>query len=342
MSKSKNVQIEDSSTSKRKGRSKRKRGGNTVRRAQHVDTDENGNAILPISLGVMTLHNLGTVVYDRDTFHNERYIFPVGYTLTRRYFSMVKSDVYVNYRCTVKDGGKAPIFEVTPEDAVDKKTSATSPTGAWISIVKAVNEMRNKDHSNSASGPDYFGFTSSTIAKLIQDLPNAKKCKNYKWQKFETTSGRSLKKAALTKTVVKKEKEEKKDNQENSMSIDEKKLVKPKEEEDVEVEDTEEIIEDSQDNIQEETETTHEDEDEEMDEIEEDEDDGDGDEDKGKSPEKDASSKNKNVEKKNDAEDTVDEDDEEDEIEDSAISDSDNHTKTSAVVDIQITSEDDN
>jgi len=43
--------------------------------------------------------------------------------------------------------------------------------------------MRNKDHSNSASGPDYFGFTSSTIAKLIQDLPNADKCKNYRWQK---------------------------------------------------------------------------------------------------------------------------------------------------------------
>jgi len=31
----------------------------------------------------MTLHKLGKVVYDRDSFHNERYIFPVGYTLTR-------------------------------------------------------------------------------------------------------------------------------------------------------------------------------------------------------------------------------------------------------------------
>jgi len=49
---------------------------------------------------------------------------------------MVKSDEYVNYRCVVRDGGNAPIFEVTPEDAVDKKTSASSPTGAWISIVK--------------------------------------------------------------------------------------------------------------------------------------------------------------------------------------------------------------
>jgi len=291
--------MEDTSTPKRRSRSKRKRG-NSVRRAQHVDTDENGNAILPIRLGVMTLHSLGKVVYDRDTFHNERYIFPVGYTLTRRYFSMVKLDEYVNYRCVVKDGGNAPIFEVTPEDAVDKKTSASSPTGAWISIVKAVNEMRNKDHSNSASGPDYFGFTSSTIAKLIQDLPNAKKCKNYKWQKFETTSGRSLKKAteAARNELLKMESDRLRDEQleNNSMSIDmnnnsgnntsndknssddnnANKVEKPKEEEDVEIEDTEEMIEDSQDNNQEEieeaeTETMHGEEDEEMDEIEEDE-----------------------------------------------------------------------
>jgi len=275
---------EDTSTTKRKSRSKRKRG-NSIRRAQHVDTDENGNPILPFRLGVMTLHSLGKVVYDRDTFHNERYIFPVGYTLTRRYFSMVKSDEYVNYRCVVKDGGKAPIFEVTPEDAVEKKTSASSPTGAWISIVKAVNEMRNKDHSNSASGPDYFGFTSSTIAKLIQDLPNARKCKNYKWQKFETTSGRSLKKATLAarNELIKMENDRLRDEklENNSMSVDDtNKSDKSKEEaeEEVEVEDTEEMIEDSQENIQEEnegveTETTHGEDDEEMDEIEEDEDD---------------------------------------------------------------------
>jgi len=230
--KNKNVQ-EEESTSKRKSRSKRKRG-NSIRRAQHVDTDENGKAILPIRLGVMTLHDLGTVVYDREAFHNERYIFPVGYTLSRRYFSMVKLDEYVNYRCVVKDGGNAPIFEVTPEDAEDKKTSASSPTGAWISIVKAVNEMRNKDHSNSASGPDYFGFTSSTIAKLIQDLPNADKCKNYKWQKFETTSGRSLKKATLAARnellmMENKEKERllKEKQGSSSMSVDEKKTDKP-------------------------------------------------------------------------------------------------------------------
>ncbi|ORX49249.1 FYRC-domain-containing protein [Piromyces finnis] len=359
--KNKNEQTEYSSSSKRKGRSKRKRGGNSIRRAQHVDTDENGNAILPISLGVMTLHNLGTVVYDRDSFHNERYIFPVGYTLTRRYFSMVKSDIYVNYKCVVKDGGNTPIFEVTPEDAIDKKTSATSPTGAWISIVKAVNEMRNKDHSNSASGPDYFGFTSSTIAKLIQDLPNAKKCKNYKWQKFETTSGRSLKKTTLAakNELLKKGKEEKDEelSKNNSMLIDEGKPTKPKEEVEEDVEDTEEMIEDSQENTQEEIETTHDgEEDEEMDEIEEDEEDeeeggggeeGDYKHKKGNSSsvlEISSSQDKSNSDKKSEnveTDDTFDENEDEIEVE-STLSESDNPTKISTAIEVQTASEDEN
>jgi len=362
----KDEQIEDTSSSKRRSRSKRKRGS-SVRRAQHVDTDENGNAILPIRLGVMTLHKLGKVVYDRDSFHNERYIFPVGYTLTRRYFSMLKLDEYVNYRCVVKDGGNAPIFEVTPEDAVDKKTSASSPTGAWISIVKAVNEMRNKDHSNSASGPDYFGFTSSTIAKLIQDLPNAKKCKNYKWQKFETTSGKSLKKAteAARNELMKMESDRLRDEQleNNSMSINinkntnnnndnTNKLVKPKEEGvDVDIE------EDSQDNNQEEmeeveTETAH-GEDEEIDEIEEDEDEEHENDDSNIKENKSSSQKKKKEKKKKDNEkrekkkesidtnNTTDED--EDEIEDEIdSSDSDNNTKVSIANESQITTEDEN
>lgn len=35
-----------------------------------------------------------------------------------------------------------------------------------------------------ASGPDYYGFTHATIAKMIQDLPGAANCINYVWQTF--------------------------------------------------------------------------------------------------------------------------------------------------------------
>jgi hypothetical protein len=34
-------------------------------------------------------------------------------------------------------------------------------------------------------GPDFFGLRKNTIAKMIQDLPNASKCSQYIWQTFE-------------------------------------------------------------------------------------------------------------------------------------------------------------
>jgi hypothetical protein len=34
-------------------------------------------------------------------------------------------------------------------------------------------------------GPDFFGLRKNTIAKMIQDLPNASKCSQYVWQTFE-------------------------------------------------------------------------------------------------------------------------------------------------------------
>lgn len=54
-----------------------------TRRVQPIDRDEDGNPKLPQQIGVLTVLNLGTIVTDRPSFHNERYIFPVGYTVSR-------------------------------------------------------------------------------------------------------------------------------------------------------------------------------------------------------------------------------------------------------------------
>lgn len=54
-----------------------------TRRVQPVERDANGNPILPQQIGVLKVLNLGKIVTDRPNFHNERYIFPVGYTVSR-------------------------------------------------------------------------------------------------------------------------------------------------------------------------------------------------------------------------------------------------------------------
>ncbi len=47
-----------------------------------VPRDKKGKPMLPLNVGIMTVINLGEVCM-REHFHTERYIFPVGYEVTR-------------------------------------------------------------------------------------------------------------------------------------------------------------------------------------------------------------------------------------------------------------------
>lgn len=54
------------------------------RKVQTVPRDAAGWPILPYKVGShFTIHNLGTIVTDREAFHTERYVYPVGYRISR-------------------------------------------------------------------------------------------------------------------------------------------------------------------------------------------------------------------------------------------------------------------
>lgn len=88
------------------------------------------------------------------------------------------------YTCTILDGGDGPKFQIVPSDALDRKVIAGTATGAWSSIVKQANGIRNRQHSNSVSGPDFFGLGQNTIKHLIQELGGANQLRDYVWQNF--------------------------------------------------------------------------------------------------------------------------------------------------------------
>lgn len=90
----------------------------------------------------------------------------------------------VIYHCTILDGGDGPKFQIVPNDVPDKPVIAGTATGAWSTIVKQANAIRSRQHSNSVSGPDFFGLGQNTIKHLIQQLPNADKLRTYVWQTF--------------------------------------------------------------------------------------------------------------------------------------------------------------
>jgi hypothetical protein len=149
-----------------------------------VPRDKRGKPMLPLNVGIMTVICLGDVCM-REHFHTERYIFPVGYEVTRRYLSTVDPNAEVVYHCTILDGGDGPKFQIVPSDVPDRPVIAGTATGAWSNIVKQANHIRSRQHSNSVSGPDFFGLGQNTIKHLIQELPGADRLRDYVWQNFQ-------------------------------------------------------------------------------------------------------------------------------------------------------------
>ena len=171
----------------------------TPRKVVAFPMDEGGRPILPITVGVVTLHATGTVVHDRPTFHNKRYIWPIGYHSSRPYLSLYgeapeagtgpQQQPQITYHSRILDGGAGPIFEVVSDEDPHQRYQSSTPTGAWTAVVKAVNAARGRDYANSASGPDFFGLSNPTISMIIENLSGAELCTQYQRKIYETSTG---------------------------------------------------------------------------------------------------------------------------------------------------------
>ncbi|KAI8344481.1 hypothetical protein BC941DRAFT_408753 [Chlamydoabsidia padenii] len=190
--------------SRRKKRDTKPPNAGDVRPFIEVERDCNGRYILPVEVDSWTVLDLGTVVWDRVAFHNQRYLYPVGYCVKKWYRSMVDPHSDTQYTCQILDGGDEPIFQLEADDNPGEVWRGPTPTTVWTIAVRRAFAIRNHDYCHNPVGPDFFGLRKNTIAKMIQDLPNADKCKNYIWQNFEaiTTSGTKNKAMRRSNTRV--------------------------------------------------------------------------------------------------------------------------------------------
>ncbi|KAI8642376.1 hypothetical protein BD408DRAFT_416686 [Parasitella parasitica] len=186
--------------SRRKKRDTKPPNANDIRPFVEVERAKDGSYILPAEVDSWTVLSLGTVVWDKAAFHNQRYIYPVGYRVKKWYRSMVDPHSDTQYTCEILDGGDEPIFQLNADDNPSECWRGPTPTTVWTIAVRRAFAIRNMDYGHNPVGPDFFGLRKNTIAKMIQDLPNADKCKNYIWQNFEAMSNNKGKSVRRTNT----------------------------------------------------------------------------------------------------------------------------------------------
>lgn len=152
-----------------------------------IKRDEKGDPVYPLVLGgVLTIETLGEIVTNDacGNFHNDKYIWPLGFKSTREYISTLDPNVRTRYTCEILQANKQPLFRITPADDAANPVVAKSASQAWTKILERINEKKHakeKAKRTSVSGPEYFGFGIDVVAELIAKLPNAEMCTKYKW-----------------------------------------------------------------------------------------------------------------------------------------------------------------
>ncbi|KXS20521.1 hypothetical protein M427DRAFT_52122 [Gonapodya prolifera JEL478] len=157
------------------------------RKLQTVPRDAQGALMFPFQVGPVTVHSLGRVEYERDAYHTRAYIFPIGYKASKRYMSIHDPDIDTNWTQTIEDGGEGPRFVLTPEEKPEEPLVGGSCSAVWTQLIRAGYKIRGREFlSNSVSGPEHFGLAIPTIKHLIQELPDARLCKYYDFQVWDS------------------------------------------------------------------------------------------------------------------------------------------------------------
>mmetsp|Transcript_4661 Transcript_4661/g.5271 ORF Transcript_4661/g.5271 Transcript_4661/m.5271 type:complete len:2005 (+) Transcript_4661:174-6188(+) len=153
------------------------------------DADANDIYFCP-RYGAILLHALGEIEQNRDGFHTEDYIMPLGYTATRIYWSTINPKQRTVYVLKIEKSSRGkPLFCITFGDNPLSKIKAPSASQAYnilMERVQATNasafshgnlysklptERRSSKQFFGLNGPQFFGFGTNHIRRLIEGLP---------------------------------------------------------------------------------------------------------------------------------------------------------------------------
>uniref|UniRef100_A0A7S4LZM6 Bromo domain-containing protein n=1 Tax=Guillardia theta TaxID=55529 RepID=A0A7S4LZM6_GUITH len=133
-----------------------------------------GEYSLPIynEEGKLVLESLGEIITSHKHFHDETHIFPVGYRAIRTYKTR-QDGKPSRFSCEIMHCGTQPLFRITPLDNPEKRMAGNNASEVLSQVsVKIRSEM---------SGEKFFGLEGyEQITSLIENLPGAAFCNNYK------------------------------------------------------------------------------------------------------------------------------------------------------------------
>ena len=207
---------------------------------------EDGNFKTPIKITkTKMVTNLGEISAEKG-YHATSYIYPINYTCVIAQLPSLKNPgKTTTFTTKIIRGDQGPIFQITCSDDSTFKLQAKNPSKVWgqlkqswldlqeeqtakkdskqPSLEAIVNKKEGTPSSNKStpskkkggsghgiSGPQKIGLAHQDIKRVIECMPNALKCVNYKFRYRQDKDESLTPKKAFKKTLkMKKDKKDK-------------------------------------------------------------------------------------------------------------------------------------
>merc|ERR1719273_1128972 len=146
-----------------------------------------------LRIGSLTFVAVGQLFpHQFHNFHNQDYIYPIGYKVIRYYWSLTEVNKRAPYTCAIVENKATnkPEFRVTAtvfdenKKEVEKTFVDTSAKAVWHQILVLLEKMRRENNMvkvfpRHIIGEDLFGLTEPTIIKVLESLPGIESLTDY-------------------------------------------------------------------------------------------------------------------------------------------------------------------
>ncbi|KAJ1476751.1 F/Y rich C-terminus-domain-containing protein [Baffinella frigidus] len=138
---------------------------------------------LPMTCGEVVVHDFGKVEPHKSGYHDEEFIYPVGFRSSRKYLSVVNPAAKCLYYSEVVEGPDGePIFRVTCEQDKSEPIEDKSADAVWSVVLERITSLTRRSSragampSSANRGAEMYGLTFDKARKAIMDLPGATEC----------------------------------------------------------------------------------------------------------------------------------------------------------------------
>lgn len=140
-----------------------------------------------LRIGSLIFLNIGQLFpHQLANFHSATHIYPVGYRVSRFYWSPRRLGKRCQYICSISESNGRPLFNVEVREEGYETVTYTGATAkeAWEDIVKAVAKLRHdaqniKVFPDFISGEDLFGLNEPIIGRILESFPGVDTLADY-------------------------------------------------------------------------------------------------------------------------------------------------------------------